>query len=133
MLLSGSQCCFPCDKERLGRCLGPASGEGNELAQWILTFKATVVPRHTARPLTTAELHSEKEKQIRAIFDAVYERRYGNRFSVPEDISPQSTGDTWEPYSDSEEEAWEAIDIEDTVDSSGRRLNQISNLPMIKC
>ena len=43
---------------------------------------------------------------------------------MPKDISPQSTGDTWEPYSDSEEEAWEAIDIEDTVDSSGRRLNQ---------
>ena len=51
---------FPHDKERLGRCLDLASGEGNELAQWILTFKATVVPRRTARPLTTAELHSEK-------------------------------------------------------------------------
>ena len=115
---------FPHDKERLGRCLGPARGEGNEMAQWVITPKATVVPRRTVRPLTTAELHSEKEKRIRAIFDAVIEKRYGNRFSVPKDISPQSTGDTWEPYSDSEEEAWEAIDIEDTVDSSGRRLNQ---------
>ncbi len=116
---------FPNDKERLGRCLGPARGEGNEMAQWVLTGKATVVPQRTTRPLTTAERHSPKEERIRAIFDAVIEKRYGNRFGGREDTTESTeTGDTWEPYSDSEEEAWEAIDIGDTVDSNGRQLNQ---------
>ena len=119
---------FPNDKERLGRCLGPARGEGNEMAQWILTSKATVVPRRSPRPLSVAELNSPNEEKIRAIFDAVIEKRYGNRFGMLETAKPSNNdGDDdneWEPYSDSEEEKWEVPEIEDTVDSQGRPLNQ---------
>ncbi len=34
---------FPCNKEVLGRVLGPAKGEGNEMAQWILKANGNVV------------------------------------------------------------------------------------------
>jgi hypothetical protein len=35
---------FPFNKEVLGRVLGPAKGEGNEMAQWILKANGNVVP-----------------------------------------------------------------------------------------
>ena len=124
---------FPNDKERLGRCLGPARGEGNEMAQWILTSKATVVPRRTVRSLTTAELHSSKEKHVRAIFDAVIEKRFGNRFQGAQDVTSSSTDESWEPYSDSEEVGWEAIDIEDAVDPNGRQLNRNPAYDKLNC
>jgi len=38
---------FPYLKEILGRVLGPAKGEGNEMAQWILKANGKVVPRRT--------------------------------------------------------------------------------------
>ena len=46
---------FPFNREVLGRVLGPAKGEGNEMAQWILKANGNVVPRRTVRPLNTAE------------------------------------------------------------------------------
>ena len=36
---------FPQQQERLGRVLGPANNEGNEMAQWILKHTMKVVPR----------------------------------------------------------------------------------------
>ena len=36
---------FPMNRELLGRFLGPASGEGNQMSQWVLTSKGTVIPR----------------------------------------------------------------------------------------
>ena len=42
---------FPFNREILGRVLGPAKGEGNEMAQWVLKANGKVVPRRTARPL----------------------------------------------------------------------------------
>ena len=62
---------FPFAQEVLGRVLGPARGEGNEMSQWVLKCNGRVVPRRTVRPLTTAELHSESEKKKRKIFDAL--------------------------------------------------------------
>ena len=35
---------FPHNQEVLGRVLGPARGEGNELAQWVLKSNGNVVP-----------------------------------------------------------------------------------------
>ena len=35
---------FPQNKEQLGRVLGPIRNEGNEMAQAVVTHKATVVP-----------------------------------------------------------------------------------------
>ena len=36
---------FPFNQELLGRVLGPARGEGNEMSQWILKPNGNVVPR----------------------------------------------------------------------------------------
>ena len=41
----------PFNREILGRILGPAKGEGNEMAQWVLKANGQVVPRRTTRPL----------------------------------------------------------------------------------
>ena len=35
---------FPFNREILGRVLGPATGAGNEMAQWILKANGKVVP-----------------------------------------------------------------------------------------
>ena len=36
---------FPHNREVLGRVQGPAQGEGNEMAQWVLKANGKVVPR----------------------------------------------------------------------------------------
>ena len=36
---------FHHSKEILGRVLGPVTGEGNEMSQWILKANGVVVPR----------------------------------------------------------------------------------------
>ena len=38
---------FPDMKEVLGRVLGPALGEGNEMSQWVLKANGRVVPRRS--------------------------------------------------------------------------------------
>ena len=38
---------FPHNCEVLGRVLGPARGEGNEMAQWVLKANGRVVPRRS--------------------------------------------------------------------------------------
>ena len=35
---------FPHNHEVLGRVLGPAHGEGNEMAQWILKANGNIIP-----------------------------------------------------------------------------------------
>jgi hypothetical protein len=52
---------FPNQQELLGRVLGPSKNEGNEMAQWVLTSKGTVVPRRSCRRLTAQELVSDVE------------------------------------------------------------------------
>ena len=54
---------FPHNCEVLGWILGPARGEGNEMAQWILKANGRVVPRQSLQPLTTAERHSPVEEK----------------------------------------------------------------------
>eukprot|EP00984_Skeletonema_dohrnii_P000995 scaffold318_cov96-Skeletonema_dohrnii-CCMP3373.AAC.6 len=51
---------YPNMRENLGRCLGPTRNEGNEMAQWILTKKGTVIVRRTLRKLTPHELSPTK-------------------------------------------------------------------------
>jgi hypothetical protein len=52
---------FPFNREVLGRVLGPAKGEGNEMAQWILKANGKVIPRRSLRPLKGDEIHSVTE------------------------------------------------------------------------
>ena len=69
---------FPYHKEILGRVLGPASGEGNEMAQWILKANGNVIPRGSARPLTIAETHSSSEINKRKTFDKLIKGEMGD-------------------------------------------------------
>eukprot|EP00957_Ditylum_brightwellii_P153292 11666384-Ditylum_brightwellii.AAC.1 len=60
---------FPFNKEILGRILGPAKGEGNEMAQWVLKGNSNVVPCRTLRLLKVEELNSETEIRSCNLFD----------------------------------------------------------------
>jgi hypothetical protein len=112
---------FPFNREILGRLLGPAKGEGNEMAQWTLKAYGNVVPRRTVRPLNTAEVHSATETKKRAIFNALIKGRWGTSMSAP----PEETSeDTFEEYWDNDEEQRVIPDVEDTVDGNGRLINQ---------
>ncbi len=112
---------FPLQQEVLGRVLGPASGEGNEMSQWILKGNGRVVPRRSVRPLRKEEILSEVEKQKRAVFDALIERRWGSSVNPP----PEEV-DATDPDGDSmdlEEKLPQDI-MEDVIDANGRLLNQ---------
>jgi hypothetical protein len=113
---------FPFNKEILGRVLGPARGEGNEMCQWILKANGNVVPRRSHRALTVAEIHNPIEQRKRKVFDELIERRWGTS------ISPPKTGNEEKPefenYADEDEPERAVPDIEDAVDTNGRLLDQ---------
>ncbi len=111
---------FPNNQEILGRVLGPARGEGNEMAQWVLKASGRVVPRQSLRPLTVAELHSPVEVQERQGFDELIERRWGSA------THPSTTeqDNEFEKYEDEDEVALPTYENEDIVDSTGKLLNQ---------
>ena len=114
---------FPFNKEILGRVLGPAKGEGNEMAQWILKANGRVVPRRSSRPLKPAEIHSPTELKKREIFDGLIEKRWGTSIKPPND-SRNDDEPEFEEYEDSEEQARKVPEVEDVVDTNGRLLNQ---------
>jgi hypothetical protein len=55
---------FPYQKERLGRCLGPAKNEGNAMAQLILKENGKVVPCCTLCRLSQVELSLSNEVEV---------------------------------------------------------------------
>jgi hypothetical protein len=114
---------FPYPREILGRVLGPATGAGNEMSQWILKSNGNVVPRRTLRPLRVDELHSSEEQKKREIFGALIERRWGTSINPPNDTTSDNEED-WEEYEDPDEPARTVPEIEDTVDVRGHLLNQ---------
>jgi hypothetical protein len=118
----------PLNKQVLGRVLGPAKGEGNEMAQWILKANGNVVLRRRHRPLKTEEAHSEQERMKHKVFDALIKRRWGTSInpSITKDIEDPDNGDNeFEEYGDDDEQARIIPDIEDAVDANGRLLNQM--------
>ena len=74
---------FPNSKEILGRVLGPSTGEGNEMAQWILKANGEVVPRRTLRSLKPEEIHSPIEQKKRDLFDELITCRWGTSLTPP--------------------------------------------------
>jgi len=68
---------FPKLPEQIGRVLGPAIGEGNEMCQWVLKANGKIVPRRTCRPVKPEEWDSETGKRERRVFDALIEVMYG--------------------------------------------------------
>ena len=85
------------------------------------------MPRQTVRPLQLAELHSDTEKRKHTIFDALIERRWGSPMSTPNKDDANITTNTEDNEVDDDEtmmSKWH-IDIEDTVDSQGKLMNQL--------
>ena len=109
----------------LGRALGPARGEGNELSQWILKSNGNVVPRRTVRALQLAEIHCDTEKRKWDVFDALIERRWGSPMSTPNTDDTEMTTDAEENENNDDETTKRPIDIEDSVDSQGALINQL--------
>ena len=117
---------FPHNREVLGRVLGPASGEGNEMAQWVLRSTGKVVPRRTVRPLTSEEKASEVEQHKRHLFDDLIKARWGEPLlEVKDDENNANDEDEeWTPYEDPDEPAKPIPSMDDMVDSTGRLINQ---------
>ena len=118
---------FPFNQEILGRVLGPATGAGNEMCQWILKANGRVVPRRTCRPLTTSELHSEVEKKKRQVFDDLIEGRLGSPINPPRQNvkavkSDYDSEDDFIEYEDDEEEPQTTPEIDEAVDSQGKAI-----------
>jgi hypothetical protein len=114
-------------KEVLGRVLGPAKGEGNNMAQWILKAKGNVVPRRTHRPLKTEKIHSEQEHEKQKVFEALIARRWGTAINPPttDTEHSDSSDNELEEYADDDESARVIPKIEDYVDANGRLFNQM--------
>ena len=116
---------FPQQKEVLGRVLGPAHGEGNEMCQWVLKANGKVMPRCTVQPLQTAEIHSPAQIKLHCNFDPLIERRHGSAINPPKpvaDIKDHPEGDDIDEGT--EEERGAIPDVEDMVDSTGKLLDQ---------
>jgi hypothetical protein len=112
---------FPLPKEVLGRCLGPAKGEGNEMSQWILKANGRVIPRRTLRPLTAIEIRSENEMTKRSWFDRVVHSKFGSPFEPP---TPITDYDVLDEYEDADEMARVLPEFSDPVDAVGRPIDQ---------
>ena len=69
----------------LGRVLGPANNEGNEMTKWRLKSNGKVVPRRTVKCLTAEQLAPPNAVEIakRIAFDTNIRRKLGDSFSIP--------------------------------------------------
>ena len=112
---------FPGNKQQLGRCLGPATGEGNEMAQWILKHNGKVVPRRSLRPLTSDEAFSETEINKRNQFDKLIKEKLGDSMSP---MPVKNVDPFLELYEDDDEEPFAIPEVDDPVDYKGKPLNQ---------
>ena len=78
------------------------------------------MPRRTVRPLKVDEIHNPVEIKKREAFDALIERKWGKLISRTGNNQRQN----WGEYDDEFEKPRVIPNIEDTVDSKGRCLNQ---------
>ena len=92
------------------------------MAQWVLKANGLVVPRRSVRPLHQSEIHSPSEQSKRQAFDTLIERKYSNSIVVP--TMPAEGCETTELYEDDNQQQFKIPDIEDSVDSTGRLINQ---------
>ena len=108
---------FPLQRDILGRVLGPASGEGNEMCQWILKANGRVVPRRTAIPLTLAQQNSHTEKEKRVLFDALIAKRWGTSISPTKHPIDSKPDNLLDPYQDDDELPREMPEFFDPIDN----------------
>ena len=107
---------FPINKEKLGKVLGPLKNEGNEMAQAVLTYEGTLIPRKTIRRLRVEELHSPVEIDKRRLFDDVIRRKLGDASSFP--TSGEADPDL-EPYAYDEVDELQTVYEDDPVEDNG--------------
>ena len=116
---------FPYNAEVLGRVLGPATGAGNEMCQWILKANGKVVPRRTMRKLTVSELRSPAEVRKREVFDNLIRARFPSTVkSLSNKGGPDAPSKDFEKWESEEEPMLASPNHEDTVDANGRLINQ---------
>ena len=84
---------FPHQQERLGRVLGPAKNEGNEMAQWILKDTMRIVPRRSVRPLTEAETRNESIKLEQTRFMEKCRKTHGDKLTIVQPIKVETVED----------------------------------------
>ena len=105
--------------------LGPAHGVGNEVAQWILKANGWVVPHCSIRPLHPGEMTSPSEQSKCQSFDALIERRFGTSINPLQQLNNNNGKfGSFEPYEDDDEVVQPDPEIEDTINATGRLLNQ---------
>ena len=114
---------FPKQQEMLGRVLGPSKNEGNEMAQWVLTSKGTVVPRRSCRRLTAQEMVSDVEKKKQDAFTTIITAKLGDSMALPsppvDKPSLEEINDyTYDSRESDEDEPQELVD-EDPVNQNG--------------
>ena len=110
-------------REQLGRCLGPAKNEGNEMAQWVLKDNGKVLPQRTLRQLSTAKLSltNESEAERRMLFTTSVLGILGDSISLPAGPPPNPMDKYWElePYEDDVESPLAFLEA-DIVDAAGK-------------
>jgi len=121
---------FPFNKEVLGRVLGPATGQGNEMAQWILKANGRVVPRRSCRPLNTSEIYNSSEIRKRKVFNDLIRGKLGDSVNPPSndptdsDNDQHEDDDEFEYYQDEQQPPRDLPEHEDAIDSKGHLINQ---------
>ncbi len=119
---------FPCQKECLGRCLGPAKNEGNVMAQWTLKENGKVVPQCTLHRLSPAELAPTNEVEVekQALFNTLIQGWLGDSVKIPNDIpldndATEAFAELWDlkPYEDDHETKFHVPDA-DIKDAAGK-------------
>ena len=107
---------FPYSSWQLGRCLGPATGQGNMMSQYVLTEKGNVMPIQTLRRLLPSEMNSPFEIDKRKSFDSFITRKFGTPYSPPENgvsedgLSPEYD---WEKHLEEPSDIPDADEFED--------------------
>ena len=125
---------FPYPTEYLGRCLGPSTGEGNKMTQWILKANGKVVPRRIVRPLKPLEWSREEEKDKRVLFNISIREKIGDSLTpmpanneyalnAPDAIDDDDDKE-YMPYEDDVEAPWVIPEVDDPIDASGHALDQ---------
>ena len=96
------------------------------MSQWILKSNGKVVPWHTVRPLQIEEINSDTEREKRRLFDQLIERRWGQSMNgTKRELDDSDIIDNeLELYNTLEERAKQVPSMDDTVDASGRLINQ---------
>ena len=121
---------FPYPKECLGRCLGPAKNEGNEMAQWILNENGRVVVRRSIRRLTPHELSPSNESEVakREAFTNSIRAILGDSMSTPTTPLSDDPCNDWdlELYEDNVDGGPPTIPEADFVDAAGKPVLQQS-------